>query len=134
MSPYLWPEVKKSSGKVKINISDRGFLLGLLQGDELALFPPHQYSCGATELTTLIAVVVFLQDLILSAPPPPPVLVGPGLLLLLLFLTPSYRKPAKLQNCKICTIATLRNCKIAKIAKYANLQNCKIAKYAQLQK
>ena len=32
--PYLWPDVKKSQvDKVKINISDRDFFLGLVQGD-----------------------------------------------------------------------------------------------------
>ena len=36
MGPYLWPEVKKSSEKVKINISDRDFFLGLVPGDGCA--------------------------------------------------------------------------------------------------
>ena len=36
MGPYLWPEVNKNQvEKVEINISDRDFFLGLVQGDDL---------------------------------------------------------------------------------------------------
>ena len=37
MGPYLWLEVKNQVKKLKINISDRDFVLGLVQGYGLLL-------------------------------------------------------------------------------------------------